>query len=63
MPAMTMLILAGCAAGTAIGNVGRYGEEWMGWDGLCDQVLQPGVGFLLLGFGLLLLLGSYHHIH
>ncbi|KAJ1392899.1 Casparian strip membrane protein [Sesbania bispinosa] len=35
---MTVLIIAGCAAATATGYVGQYGEEHMGWMPICDHV-------------------------
>ncbi|KAI4348361.1 hypothetical protein L6164_009093 [Bauhinia variegata] len=36
--AMTVLLTSGCAATTAIGYVGQYGEEHMGWAAMCDRV-------------------------
>ncbi|KAF8013082.1 hypothetical protein BT93_I1069 [Corymbia citriodora subsp. variegata] len=38
--AMTVLMISACAAGTAIGYVGRHGEEKMGWIGLCNRVTK-----------------------
>ncbi|KAL3722930.1 hypothetical protein ACJRO7_035168 [Eucalyptus globulus] len=38
--AMMVLMISACAAGTAIGNVGRYGEEKMGWVALCNRVTK-----------------------
>ncbi|XP_030512193.1 CASP-like protein 1F2 [Rhodamnia argentea] len=38
--AMTVLMISACAAGTAIGYVGRYGEEKMGWVALCNRVTK-----------------------
>nr|AFK47640.1 unknown [Lotus japonicus] len=35
---MTLLLMAGCAAATAIGYVGQYGEQHMGWLPMCDHV-------------------------
>ncbi|KAK7395966.1 hypothetical protein VNO78_16608 [Psophocarpus tetragonolobus] len=35
---MTMLLIAGCAAATAIGYVGQYGEDHVGWQPICDHV-------------------------
>ncbi|KAK4370747.1 hypothetical protein RND71_010222 [Anisodus tanguticus] len=32
------LLLAGCAAATAIGYVGKYGENHSGWMPICDHV-------------------------
>ncbi|RVW52565.1 CASP-like protein 1F1 [Vitis vinifera] len=34
---MMSLVLAGCAAATAIGYVGRYGNNHAGWMAICDQ--------------------------
>nr|KYP55894.1 UPF0497 membrane protein 7 [Cajanus cajan] len=36
--AMTVLLIAGCAAATAIGYVGQFGEEHVGWQPICDHV-------------------------
>ena len=36
--AMLMLMVAGCASGTAIGYVGRYGQNESGWSPICDTV-------------------------
>ncbi|KAI3417955.1 CASP-like protein [Psidium guajava] len=38
--AMMVLMISACAAGTAIGYVGRYGEEKMGWVALCNRVTR-----------------------
>lgn len=35
---MMVLMMGGCAAGTAIGYVGQYGESHMGWGAICDEV-------------------------
>jgi uncharacterized protein (TIGR01569 family) len=35
---MTLLLIAGCAAATAVGYVGQFGEERMGWPAVCDHV-------------------------
>lgn len=35
---MLVLVMGGCAAATAIGHVGRHGEEHMGWQKVCDEV-------------------------
>ncbi|TKY63007.1 CASP protein 1F2 [Spatholobus suberectus] len=35
---MTVLLIAGCAAATAIGYVGQFGEEHVGWQPICDHV-------------------------
>ncbi|XP_055831744.1 CASP-like protein 1F1 [Solanum dulcamara] len=35
---MMALLLAGCAAATAIGYVGQYGESHSGWMPICDHV-------------------------
>ncbi|XP_027352904.1 CASP-like protein 1F2 [Abrus precatorius] len=35
---MTVLLIAGCAAATAIGYVGQFGEEHVGWQPVCDHV-------------------------
>uniref|UniRef100_A0A0R0EK64 CASP-like protein n=1 Tax=Glycine max TaxID=3847 RepID=A0A0R0EK64_SOYBN len=35
---MTVLLIAGCAAATAIGYVGKFGEEHVGWQPICDHV-------------------------
>ncbi|KAK7311320.1 hypothetical protein RJT34_09377 [Clitoria ternatea] len=35
---MTVLLIAGCAAVTAIGYVGQFGEEHVGWQPICDHV-------------------------
>ncbi|KAL2939628.1 CASP-like protein 1F2 [Bienertia sinuspersici] len=34
----TILMMSGCAAATAIGYVGRYGQEQTGWTKICDNV-------------------------
>ncbi|KAL9422771.1 hypothetical protein AB3S75_034949 [Citrus x aurantiifolia] len=31
------LLLAGCAAATAVGYIGRYGNEHIGWMAICEQ--------------------------
>ncbi|MED6222178.1 hypothetical protein PIB30_061826 [Stylosanthes scabra] len=36
----TLLLMSGCAAATAVGYVGQYGEEHMGWQPLCDHVAK-----------------------
>lgn len=33
-----VLMISGCAAATAIGYVGRHGEEQMAWHSLCGYV-------------------------
>ncbi|KAJ8559764.1 hypothetical protein K7X08_003822 [Anisodus acutangulus] len=35
---MMALLLAGCAAATAVGYVGKYGEMHSGWMPICDHV-------------------------
>ncbi|XP_028771391.1 CASP-like protein 1F2 [Neltuma alba] len=35
---LTVLIISGCAAATAIGYVGQYGESHVGWQAICDRV-------------------------
>lgn len=35
---MMVLIISGCAAATAIGYVGRYGEKKMTWQPTCGYV-------------------------
>ncbi|KAI4375224.1 hypothetical protein MLD38_013120 [Melastoma candidum] len=35
---MMLLMLSGCSAATAIGYVGKYGEQKMGWLPLCDRI-------------------------
>lgn len=35
---MTVVMISGCAAATAIGYVGKYGEEHVGWVAICDRV-------------------------
>ncbi|KAF4385687.1 hypothetical protein CsatB_021195 [Cannabis sativa] len=35
---MMVLVVAGCAAATAIGYVGRHGEVHMTWQAVCEQV-------------------------
>ena len=35
---MLVLMVAGCAAATAIGYVSRYGEPHMTWQAVCKQV-------------------------
>ncbi|KAK2361623.1 CASP protein 1E1 [Trifolium repens] len=35
---MTLLLIAGCAAATAVGYVGQFGEERMGWPAVCNHV-------------------------
>ncbi|XP_062170643.1 CASP-like protein 1F1 [Alnus glutinosa] len=34
---MTLLVLAGCAAATAEGFIGRYGNSHAGWTPICDN--------------------------
>ncbi|KAJ4728857.1 CASP-like protein [Melia azedarach] len=34
---MASLVLAGCAAATAVGYIGRYGNNHIGWIAICDQ--------------------------
>lgn len=33
-----VLMNSGCAAATAVGYIGRYGEERVGWDAVCGHV-------------------------
>uniref|UniRef100_A0A7C9DM27 CASP-like protein n=1 Tax=Opuntia streptacantha TaxID=393608 RepID=A0A7C9DM27_OPUST len=33
-----VLLMSGCAAATAIGYVGRYGQDQTGWTKICDNV-------------------------
>ncbi|KAA8530070.1 hypothetical protein F0562_004779 [Nyssa sinensis] len=35
---MTVLMISGCAAATAIGYVGRYGQSQTGWMAICDRL-------------------------
>ncbi|KAG4938307.1 hypothetical protein AAZX31_16G048100 [Glycine max] len=35
---MMVLLIAGCAAATAIGYVGQFGEDHVGWQPICDHV-------------------------
>lgn len=35
---MMILMTSGCAAATAVGYIGRYGEEQSGWGAVCDRV-------------------------
>ncbi|KAI9121206.1 hypothetical protein K1719_008239 [Acacia pycnantha] len=35
---MTALIISACAAATAVGYVGQYGESHVGWLPICDRV-------------------------
>lgn len=35
---ITVLAISGCAAGTAVGYISRYGEEKMGWMAVCNRV-------------------------
>lgn len=35
---MTVLIISACAAATAVGYVGQYGESHVGWLAICDRV-------------------------
>ncbi|KAK4757125.1 hypothetical protein SAY87_007252 [Trapa incisa] len=35
-----VLMISGCSAASAIGYVGRYGEERTGWLAVCDQVAK-----------------------
>lgn len=35
---MTLLMVSGCAAATAVGYVGRHGEERMTWHSVCGYV-------------------------
>lgn len=35
---MTVLLIAGCSAATAVGYVGQYGEKHVGWTAICDHV-------------------------
>ncbi|XP_059304268.1 CASP-like protein 1F1 [Lycium ferocissimum] len=37
---MMALLLAGCAAATTIGYVGKYGESHSGWMPICDSVAK-----------------------
>ena len=34
---MVALLMAGCAAATAIGYVGKYGNSHSGWIAICDN--------------------------
>ncbi|KAM3713231.1 hypothetical protein ACB098_01G241200 [Castanea mollissima] len=36
--AMMILMISGCAAVTAVGYIGRYGEVQIGWGSVCDRV-------------------------
>lgn len=38
LQAITVLAISGCAAGTAVGYISRYGEEKMGWMAICNHV-------------------------
>lgn len=59
---MMSLVLAGCAAATAIGYVGRYGYQRTGWMPICDNFgkfcdrVTTAVVFSYLSFVLLLIL-------
>ncbi|KAK9925564.1 hypothetical protein M0R45_033886 [Rubus argutus] len=59
---MMVLIIAGCAAGTAIGYVGKYGEEHMTWQPTCGYVskfcnkMSISIAFSYLAFFACLLL-------
>ncbi|KAF5456969.1 hypothetical protein F2P56_021113 [Juglans regia] len=35
---MTVLMISGCAAATAVGYIGRYGEERIGWGAVCGRI-------------------------
>ncbi|KAK4771744.1 hypothetical protein SAY86_013519 [Trapa natans] len=35
---MTVLMISGCSAATAIGYVSRYGEDKMGWHSVCNWI-------------------------
>ncbi|KAL1352614.1 hypothetical protein HN51_016604 [Arachis hypogaea] len=37
---VTVLLMSGCAAATAVGYVGQYGQDHMGWQPLCDHVAK-----------------------
>ncbi|GLT27186.1 hypothetical protein SLA2020_022040 [Shorea laevis] len=37
---MMLVMISGCAAGTAVGYVSKYGEDKMGWFRLCDKVTK-----------------------
>lgn len=50
---MTVLLIAGCAAATAIGFVGQYGEDHVGWIPICDNVkkfCRTNLASLLLSY-------------
>ncbi|KAI9177673.1 hypothetical protein LWI28_017953 [Acer negundo] len=34
---MMLLVLAGCAAATAVGYIGKYGNSHIGWTAICGQ--------------------------
>ncbi|XP_050383065.1 CASP-like protein 1F2 [Argentina anserina] len=59
---MMVLIIAGCAAATAIGYVGKYGEEHMTWQATCGYVskfcnrMSISLAFSYLAFTAFLLL-------
>ena len=59
---MMSLVLAGCAAATAIGYVGRYGNSHAGWVPICDHFenycnrITLSVIFSYLAFVFLLML-------
>ncbi|KAL9241807.1 hypothetical protein vseg_015872 [Gypsophila vaccaria] len=36
----TLLQMAGCAAASAIGYVGKYGQDQIGWPKICDEVTK-----------------------
>ncbi|KAI4387895.1 hypothetical protein MLD38_000284 [Melastoma candidum] len=33
-------MMSGCSAASAVGYVGKYGEEKMGWMPLCDRITR-----------------------
>ena len=38
LQAMMILMISGCAAATAVGYIGHYGEVQIGWGSVCDRV-------------------------
>ncbi|XP_057530015.1 CASP-like protein 1F2 [Amaranthus tricolor] len=52
----TILMMSGCAAATAIGYVGKYGQDQSGWTKICDNVhkfcnyISISIGFSYLAF-------------
>lgn len=50
---MTLLLISGCGAATAVGYVGKYGEDHMGWSAICDHVnkfCKTNLASLLLSY-------------